>query len=145
MFSSNEKLTRLMRHVLKLHRSHVDRLIRDYDVYPGQPPLLIRLSQQDGQSQRELAAGMLVKPATLTVMLGRMEKTGLVSRAPDGRDQRVTRVYLTGKGRIAAEAVVRAIEEVEARCFEGFLPEERLLLRRFVLQMHDNLSEWKPV
>lgn len=144
MFSSNEKLTRLMRHVLKLHRSHVDRLIRDYDVYPGQPPLLIRLSQQDGQSQRELAAGMLVKPATLTVMLGRMEKTGLVSRAPDGRDQRVTRVYLTGKGRIAAEAVMRAIEEVEARCFEGFLPEERLLLRRFVLQMHDNLSEWKP-
>ncbi len=144
MFSSNEKLTRLMRHVLKLHRSHVDRLIRDYDVYPGQPPLLIRLSQQDGQSQRELAAGMLVKPATLTVMLGRMEKTGLVSRAPDDRDQRVTRVYLTGKGRIAAEAVMRAIEEVEARCFEGFLPEERLLLRRFVLQMHDNLSEWKP-
>lgn len=144
MFSSNEKPTRLMRHVLKLHRSHVDRLIRDYDVYPGQPPLLIRLSQQDGQSQRELAAGMLVKPATLTVMLGRMEKTGLVSRAPDGRDQRVTRVYLTGKGRIAAEAVMRAIEEVEARCFEGFLPEERLLLRRFVLQMHDNLSEWKP-
>lgn len=144
MFSSNEKLTRLMRHVLKLHRSHVDRLIRDYDVYPGQPPLLMRLSQQDGQSQRELAAGMLVKPATLTVMLGRMEKTGLVSRAPDDRDQRVTRVYLTDKGRIAAEAVMRAIEEVEARCFEGFLPEERLLLRRFVLQMHDNLSEWKP-
>jgi len=144
LFSSNEKLTRLMRHVLKLHRSHVDRLIRDYDVYPGQPPLLMRLSQQDGQSQRELAAGMLVKPATLTVMLGRMEKTGLVSRAPDGRDQRVTRVYLTGKGRIAAEAVMRAIDEVEARCFEGFLPEERLLLRRFVLQMHDNLSEWKP-
>ena len=144
MFSSNEKLTRLMRHVLKLHRSHVDRLIRDYDVYPGQPPLLIRLSQQDGQSQRELAAGMLVKPATLTVMLGRMEKTGLVSRAPDDRDQRVTRVYLTDKGRIAAEAVMRAIEEVEARCFEGFLPEELLLLRRFVLQMHDNLSEWKP-
>ncbi|GIO12892.1 MarR family transcriptional regulator [Cohnella xylanilytica] len=144
MFSSNEKLTRLMRHVLKLHRSHVDRLIRDYDVYPGQPPLLMRLSQQDGQSQRELAAGMLVKPATLTVMLGRMEKTGLVSRVPDDRDQRVTRVYLTDKGRIAAEAVMRAIEEVEARCFEGFLPEERLLLRRFVLQMHDNLSEWKP-
>ncbi|WP_212960400.1 MarR family winged helix-turn-helix transcriptional regulator [Cohnella xylanilytica] len=133
-----------MRHVLKLHRSHVDRLIRDYDVYPGQPPLLMRLSQQDGQSQRELAAGMLVKPATLTVMLGRMEKTGLVSRVPDDRDQRVTRVYLTDKGRIAAEAVMRAIEEVEARCFEGFLPEERLLLRRFVLQMHDNLSEWKP-
>lgn len=141
MFTSTDRLTRMMRNVLKLHRGQVDRLIRDYDVYPGQPPLLMRLSQQDGLRQRELADSMFVKPATLTVMLGRMEKTGLVSRSQDPADQRVSRVYLTDKGRTAAEAVMRAFDEVEARCFAGFLPEEQLLLRRFLLQMQANLAD----
>lgn len=141
---SESNLTHLMRHVLKNHRSHVDRLIRDYDVYPGQPPLLLKLSDTDGLSQRELADSKGVKPATLTVMLQRMEKTGLIRRAADEKDQRVTRVYLTEKGRGASEAVKQAMEEVEARCFEGFLPEEKLLLRRFLLQMKDNLTSWTP-
>nr|WP_230986482.1 MarR family transcriptional regulator [Cohnella fermenti] len=137
-------LTHLMRHVLKNHRFHVDRLIRDYDVFPGQPPLLLRLSDNDGLSQRELADSKGVKPATLTVMLQRMEKTGLLRRSADEKDQRVSRVHLTDKGRRAAEAVRQAMDEVETRCFEGFLPEEKLLLRRFLLHMQDNLASWSP-
>ncbi|THF84272.1 MarR family winged helix-turn-helix transcriptional regulator [Cohnella fermenti] len=133
-----------MRHVLKNHRFHVDRLIRDYDVFPGQPPLLLRLSDNDGLSQRELADSKGVKPATLTVMLQRMEKTGLLRRSADEKDQRVSRVHLTDKGRRAAEAVRQAMDEVETRCFEGFLPEEKLLLRRFLLHMQDNLASWSP-
>lgn len=135
-----DSLTHMMRHVLKLHRRETDRLIHEYEVYPGQPPVLFRLCEQDGLSQRELAQRVRLTPATLTVMLTRMEKTGLVERRPDAKDQRITRVYLTDKGRSALDSVGAAIQSVEARTFEGFLPEEKLLLRRLLMQMQQNLN-----
>ncbi|UJF33463.1 MarR family winged helix-turn-helix transcriptional regulator [Paenibacillus hexagrammi] len=137
----HDSLIHLMKHAVKLHRQTVDKQIQPYDVHPGQPPLLLRLSEQDGQSQSELAARIHVTPATLTVMVDRMEKAGIVERRTDPNDQRVSRVYVTDKGRLATEAVKKAILEADEKCFEHFLPEEKLLLRRFLLQIHENLQK----
>ncbi|WP_248931044.1 MarR family winged helix-turn-helix transcriptional regulator [Paenibacillus hamazuiensis] len=131
----------MMGHVMKLHRHHIHVLLQDYEVYPGQPPLLMRLLERNGQSQSELAAKMRVKPATLTVMITRMQKNGLLERKPDPRDQRVSRVFLTEKGLEVAGKVKEAIHASEQKCFEDFREEEKLLLRRFLLHMHDNLSK----
>ncbi|UKS28896.1 MarR family transcriptional regulator [Paenibacillus sp. HWE-109] len=135
----NEPLTHLMSHLLKMHRRTIDQIIHSYDVYPGQPPLLLSLSVEDGLSQSELAARIHNKPATLTVMVDRMEKTGLVERRPDPHDQRVTRVYLTDKGREVTVHVKEAIQATDEQTFAHFLPEELLLFRRLLLQMQDNL------
>ncbi|TXK70633.1 MarR family winged helix-turn-helix transcriptional regulator [Paenibacillus sp. N3.4] len=139
-----ESLTHMMSHILKLHRHTVDQMIHSYDVYPGQPPLLLRLFEEDGLSQSELASRIRNKPATLTVMVDRMEKTGLVQRRPDLHDQRVTRVYLTDKGRQATIVVKEAIQTADEKVFEHFLPEEKLLFRRLLIQMHDNLYQSDP-
>lgn len=134
-----ESLTHMMSHLLKMHRRTIDQIIHPYDVYPGQPPLLLALSAEDGLSQRELAARIHNKPATLTVMVDRMEKTGLVERRPDPDDQRVTRVYLTDKGRDVTVHVKEAIKATDEQTFSHFLPEEILLFRRLLLQMQENL------
>ncbi|MDU0204508.1 MarR family winged helix-turn-helix transcriptional regulator [Paenibacillus sp. MAH-36] len=134
-----ESLTHMMSHLLKMHRRTIDQIIHPYDVYPGQPPLLLALSAEDGLSQRELAARIHNKPATLTVMVDRMEKTGLVERRPDPTDQRVTRVYLTDKGREVTVHVKEAIKATDELTFSHFLPEEILLFRRLLLQMQANL------
>ncbi|BFT75968.1 MarR family winged helix-turn-helix transcriptional regulator [Paenibacillus sp. P36] len=134
-----ESLTHMMSHLLKMHRRTIDQIIHPYDVYPGQPPLLLALSAEDGLSQRELAARIHNKPATLTVMVDRMEKTGLVERRPDPTDQRVTRVYLTDKGRGVTIHVKEAIKATDELTFSHFLPEEILLFRRLLLQMQANL------
>jgi DNA-binding MarR family transcriptional regulator len=132
-----------MGHVLKLYRQNVDSLIQSYDVFPGQPPLLMRLAKKDGQIQKELADKLNIKPATLTVMINRMQKAGLVERKPDPRDHRVSRVYLTEKGRLAVTAVKEALQIIELKCFEHFSMEEKLLFRRLLQQMHDNLEAFK--
>jgi DNA-binding MarR family transcriptional regulator len=136
-----DSLLHMMSHVLKRHRHTIDQKVHEYGVYPGQPPLLLRLSEEDGLSQGELAARIHNKPATLTVMVDRMEKTGLVERRPDAHDQRVTRVYLTDKGRQVTAVVKEAIQVADDKCFEHFLPEEKLLLRRLLIQMLDNLDQ----
>lgn len=135
----HREITQIMHRVVKLHRRETDRLIQPAGVYPGQPPVLFRLDEEDGLRQRDLADRIHLAPATLTVMLGRMEKSGLVERRPDEHDQRVSRVYLTDKGREALAAVREATRIVEERALEDLLPEERLLMRRILLQMRQNL------
>jgi DNA-binding MarR family transcriptional regulator len=136
----NDSITHLLRQVMKLHRQSIHLLTRDFDVHPGQPPLLRHLAEKDGQSQKDLAALMQIAPATLTVMLKRMEKAGLVKRLADERDQRVIRVYLTEQGREAHTAVREALRALEVRCFEHFAEEEKELLRQMMLRMRENLS-----
>ncbi|RXZ83675.1 MarR family transcriptional regulator [Paenibacillaceae bacterium] len=136
----SDSIFHLMTHTVKMYRHKVDQIIKPYDVYPGQPPLLLRLSEKDGRSQSELASLMRVAPATLTVMVDRMEKTGLVMRRSDPVDQRVSRIFLTDKGHTATEAVKEAIQFVDNQCLAQFLPEEKLLLRRLILQIQENLN-----
>ncbi|MCQ6560784.1 MarR family transcriptional regulator [Paenibacillus mendelii] len=135
-------LIHLMGHIMKLHRHNVHIAIQD-DVYPGQPPLLTRLLEHDGQSQKELAMKMNVKPATLTVMINRMAKTGLVERRTDPLDQRVSRVYLTGSGRQAAVDVKEAVQQLEVRSFSRFSEDEKELFRRMLQQIHEEQEAFR--
>lgn len=129
--------------VAKQHHSTVHMLLSGKEVYPGQPPLLRVLSEQDGLSQKELSEKMQITPATLTVMLARMEKTGLVSRKPDEDDQRISRVYLTDRGRQVHKEVKETLQGMDALCFDRFTTEERIIFRRLLLQMYENLKRFE--
>ncbi|WP_052487027.1 MarR family winged helix-turn-helix transcriptional regulator [Gordoniibacillus kamchatkensis] len=142
-FNYSEALTHLLSHVYRLYRHNVDLLIQEYGVYPGQPPLLMRLTEQDGQIQKELASKVHVQPATLNVMIGRMEKAGLVERRPDADNYRVSRVYLTEKGRLATSAVKSVLKEIEERCFARFSAEDKAVFRQLLQRMHDDLRQLK--
>jgi DNA-binding MarR family transcriptional regulator len=68
-----------------------------------------------------------------------MEKAGFVQSRPDANDQRVSRVYLTEAGRAIQAQVQTAWDTMEADTFAGFNAEERLLLRRFLQRILQNL------
>ena len=142
-FNYSDTIMHLMSHVIKLYRQNVDSLIQEYDVYPGQPPLLLRLGETDGQIQRGLAESLNLAPATLTVMIHRMQKTGLVERKADEKDQRVSRVFLTDKGRLALHAVKEALQTLESKCFEHFSAEEKVLFQKYLQQVHSDMKIFK--
>ncbi|CAG7596580.1 hypothetical protein PAESOLCIP111_00089 [Paenibacillus solanacearum] len=136
-----QSLELVFHRVAKMHGHALHALLSGKEVYPGQPPLLKALVERDGQSQKELAERMNITPATLTVMLGRMEKTGMVVRRPDEADQRVSRVFITEKGRLAFGSLEETQKLMEAACFAQFTPEEQIIFRRLLLQMHENLKQ----
>ncbi|WP_352418978.1 MarR family transcriptional regulator [Proteiniborus sp.] len=125
--------------ILRLHfyRTHV--LLDEIGVYPGQPPLLFILNKKDGLSQSEIATNLDVKPSTITVMLRRMEKANLVERKQDMEDQRISRVYLTDEGRETCNKAMKIMKKLEEECFGNFTVEEKVVLRRLLMQMRDNL------
>ena len=119
------------------HRTHM--LLDEIGLYPGQPPMLLALSREDGQSQKELASKLNIKPATITMMLKRMERAKLVERRQDSLDQRISRVYITEQGKEAWKKVHEVMKIIDKECFSNFTEEEQVLLRRLLMQMRDNL------
>ena len=126
--------------ILRLHyyRTHV--LLEEIGIYPGQPPMLFILNKEDGKSQSELADKLQIKPSTITVMLKRMEKEGIVIRRKDELDQRITRVYITEKGRQLCNEAIEVMNKVQNECFANVTAEEKIILRRLFMQMRDNLN-----
>jgi len=138
--TDEESIDFLLVQVSKLHRSRAHHLLESLGLYRGQPHVLRALWEQEGMTHGELAAQLQVQPATITKMIQRMEKAGFVARRPDPKDQRVSRVYLTEAGRMVQGEVERVWRTLEDETFAGFTFEERILLRRFFLQIRENLA-----
>lgn len=113
---------------------------KELGLYPGQIPILAILSKKDGYSQREIVKLLGVKPPTVTVSIQRLEKSGILCRKQDENDQRVTRIYLTEKGRGTIQKGMRFMEEMEQAVFGSFSDTELCLMRRFFMQILENIE-----
>ncbi len=131
----------LLANICHLHHIRAHQLLEAIGLYRGQPPVLHALWKQEGLTHKELAALLGIKPATITKMLQRMEKSGFIQRRQDEMDQRVSRVYLTEAGRLIQSQVEDIWKQMEAETFAHFTAEERLSLRRFLDQLRENLRQ----
>jgi len=130
----------LLSQISRLEHARAHELLEELGLYRGQHRILRALWQQDGMTHTELSQRAHVRPSTISTTIQRMEKAGLVERKHDAEDQRVSRVYLTEAGRVVREDVEQAWRTLEDETFDGFALEERVLLRRFFLQMRENLE-----
>ncbi len=134
-----ETMDLILANICHLHYTRVHQFLEELGLYRGQPHLLRELWEQEGRTHSELAERLQITPATITKMLQRMEKAGFIQRQPDKEDQRVSRVYLTEAGRAIQSQVEAVWQAMDEETFSGFTFEERVLLRRFLLQMRQNL------
>ena len=70
----------------------------------GQNRSLALLARNEGMKQADLARNAHVRPSSVSEVLERLEKSGLIERRRDQKDRRVPRVYLTDKGRAQNES-----------------------------------------
>jgi DNA-binding MarR family transcriptional regulator len=140
-----EKLTSdsigyLLVQTCKAHRALAEKLWSEIGLHVGQDMILRQLWPAEGCTQSELADRLCIQPATVTKMLQRMEQTRLIERRGDLEDQRVSRVYLTDQGRALLQPYEEAWATLEQYVIEGLSLEERVLLRRLLMQIRDNLN-----
>ncbi|MOA63880.1 transcriptional regulator SlyA [compost metagenome] len=72
-------------------------------------------------------------------MVKALESYGLVYRERDRVDGRVSRVYLTSKGRELHAPVEQIWRKQQEKLLEGILPEDRVELCRIMKLMANNL------
>jgi DNA-binding MarR family transcriptional regulator len=88
-------------------------------VRPSYLPALMSLWRDDGQKLVDLGRGVGLEPSTMTGLVDRMERDGLVERTPDPRDRRAQRICLTAEGRRVRPIVETIVEESLAQLLDG--------------------------
>ena len=127
-------------HLCRQHYSRAQALLEVIGLHRGQPPVLHALWEQESLSQSELAARIHVTAPTLSRMVQRMAKAGLLITKDDPVDQRVSRVYLTDAGRAIKDRVQSTWAQLGSEMLAGFTPEETELAGRFLERMAANLE-----
>nr|WP_294661009.1 MarR family transcriptional regulator [uncultured Blautia sp.] len=115
--------------------------MQEVGIYPGQIPVLGLLAYKDGLSQREIAERLRIKPPTVNVTVQRLEKAGFLYREADEKDQRISRIYLTEKGKQAKENGMKKVKENEKILLSGLSDAELCLLRRMLEQITENIDK----
>ncbi len=101
---------------------------------------MYRLAIDEGMTQSQLAEALCVDASTVTKSLLRLERDGVIERRTDSADGRVSRVYLTTRGRALLKPVIEVWRQAEERLVQGMTDAERALLRRLLQQVLVNLT-----
>jgi DNA-binding MarR family transcriptional regulator len=117
------------------YKPHLDPMGLTYPQYL----VMLLLWEQDGRSVNELGQPLHLDSGTLTPLLKRMEKAGLVTRKRDTKDERIMRIHLTDHGRSLRERA-RAIPPAML-CASGLELEGLMALRDEVKALGRNLRE----
>ena len=109
--------------------------LRPLGVGVGQWAVLMFLWSRDGMSQAELSRLVAIEPPTMVRTLDRMVRDGIVTREPDPRDRRVTRIHLTPRGRSLRDQLVPRAVAVNQAAEADLTAQESATLRRLLAKL----------
>ena len=93
--------------------------LQDYDITPSQYALLQCLWKQDGLTPSQLAQALRLDTSSITGILGRLEKKGLIDRVYSQEDRRSVSIHLREEGKTLWTQVDRVIEDANAKITAG--------------------------
>ena len=91
----------------------------DLDLTPSELNALGNLADGTGRTVSELGAAVGSRPTTLTGVLDRLERRGLITRGARPGDRRAVLITLTDDGAATAAVITRAIADLEAETLGG--------------------------
>ena len=110
----------------------------------AQGRILYVLWQEDGVPIKTIAERCGLAITSLTTMLERMEKTGLIIRQQDSGDKRKTLIFLTDKAKALKEDYDAISDRMSAIFYQGFTEEEIRNFEEHLERIRLNLEGWQP-
>ena len=116
---------------------------KNIDAFNGaQGRILYVLWQEDGVPIKIISEKSGLAITSLTTMLERMEKNGLISRKVDEADKRKTLLFLTDKAKELKEAYDSVSNEMGNIYYRDFTDKEILQFEEYLNRIRVNLEEW---
>ena len=94
--------------------------LSQFGITPGQYGVLNYLWEMHEASPKELARELSLENSTISGVLDRMQKKGLIDRLLDPSDRRSIRVILTPEGAALEGDVLKAVDEVNRQVLSRF-------------------------
>src|ERR1700760_3538732 len=106
----------------------------------GHLPVLVALRDGQASTQRDLARFAKVEQPPMAQMLARMERDGLIQRAPDPADGRSNRITLTELAETHLPDAIAVLLQGNREVLDGFTDEEAGLLIALLRRVIANLD-----
>ena len=103
--------------------------LSEYDVTPSQYGVLSCLWQREFATPKQISEILCLETSTISGVLDRMQKKGLIDRVINRDDRREARVVPTEKGKALQEPISKIIDEVNEEVLKCFTEEEVALLK----------------
>ena len=99
--------------------NYFKRALQQYDITPSQYALLQCLHAQDGLTPSQLAQALRLDTSSITGVLSRLEKKGLIDRVYNQEDRRSVSIHLRDEGNALWAQVDRVIDAANAKITQG--------------------------
>ena len=103
----------------RAHRARLSALLAPHGLHAGQDLLLLAVWETPGLRQGALADRLDVEPPTITRMLQRLERGGMIERRTDPHDRRVMQVHPTPRSRLLEGIVKRAWASLDEQLIDA--------------------------
>lgn len=127
------KLTQCINYLLTTAQHSVFQYLNgklsEYDVTPSQYGVLSCLWQREFATPKQISEILCLETSTISGVLDRMQKKGLIDRVINRNDRREVRVVPTEKGKALEEPISKIIDEVNEEVLKCFTDEEVALLK----------------
>lgn len=103
-----------------------------YGITPVQYGVLYCLWKLDKHNQTEIAEQLKLESSTISGVLDRMEKKGLIVRTISMIDRRFIQIDLTEKGAALQDDVLQSVDNVNREVMKVLLPEDQNNLKNYL-------------
>jgi MarR family transcriptional regulator for hemolysin len=139
-FSSSVPLGYLIGEVGRLFKRRFEEETRGQGITLPQWKVLAEIMRNEGVAQRALAAAIDADPMTMSGILDRLEKRGLIERYPDPKDSRAKLARVTKEGVKVVETARAAGLAIYDRAIAGVSAAEQKQLMEALTRIRDNLN-----
>jgi len=121
-------------------KNNLGKSLKPYNVTHEQWTLLKWLWAKDGISQKELSERSFKDQPTITRILDKLERRGLIRRQIDAEDRRVSLIYLTNEGQAIKGPLIPLARQALDQCLDGLSKQEQEQLKNLLNRISDNLA-----
>ena len=139
-FEKEKSIGFLVHEVARLFRRRFEDEARTHNVTLPQWRALIEIFKNEGISQVSLAGCIDTDPMTLSGILDRLEKRGLIERYPDPNDSRAKLARLTDEGASLVRTARHVGRELYENALSGLSEAERDRLSNGLIRIKNNLN-----
>lgn len=115
--------------------------LRELDITPEQFSVLMRLCEQDGINQKEIAARTAKDQPTTARILDVLLRKELIEKKVSETDRRAFLIFLTEKGKQFAEQAIPLEKKALAEMLAGIPPQQLQLFTETLLTIQTNIKQ----
>lgn len=132
---------RLLAECMQLFEKNSSARVRALGFTESQFDIIATLGNTDGMTCKELGEKTLITKGTLTGVLDRLDKKGLIERARGDGDQRQLFVKLTAAGSNTFNEIFPQVVQQGRESFSSYGEQDFVSLERELLKLKDCLSK----